>query len=60
MLDGTDARGKAEGSAVQGVTHQNRDSGEQKLSGGARDSRAVCGDSPQTLDAHVFLSGIQI
>ena len=30
------------------------------LPGGARDSRAVCGDSPQTPDAHMFLRSVQI
>jgi hypothetical protein len=36
------------------------DGGERKFPGGARDSRAVCGDSPQTPDARVFPSGVQI
>ena len=31
-----------------------RAGGERMVSGGARDSRAVCGDSPQTPDARVF------
>ena len=40
-----------------GLTHQNHCGGEWQLPGGARDSRAVCGDSPQTPDARVFRSG---
>jgi hypothetical protein len=52
--------GKAGAALYPMFMHQNRDSGERKLSGGARDSRAVCGDSPQTPDVHVFVSGIQI
>ena len=38
---------------------RNRD-GERKLPGGARDSRAVCGDSPQTPDARVFVNSVQV
>jgi hypothetical protein len=45
--------------AFAGQTHQNRGGGERPLSGGARDSRAVSGDPPQTPDARVFLSGVQ-
>ena len=35
------------------------DGGERKFPGGARAS-GVCGDSPQTPDARVFPSGVQI
>jgi len=45
---------------MAGLTHQNRSGGERKIPGGARDSRAVCGDSPQTPDARVSGSGMQI
>ena len=34
--------------------------GERQFPGGARDSRAVCGDSPQTPEPCVFVSGVQI
>ena len=45
---------------VEGLTQQNRGGGERKLPGGARDSRAVCGDPPQTADARVIVNGVQI
>ena len=37
-----------------------RSGGERKLPGGARDSRAVCGDSPQTPDARTRGAGREI
>jgi hypothetical protein len=43
-----------------GLTHQNRGACELELPGGARDSRAVRGDSPRKPDARVPVNGVQI
>jgi len=45
---------------ARALTLQDCDDGERQLPGGARDSRAVCGDSPQTPAARVVVNGVQI